>query len=76
MLPEFMNATMTLVNSLIKEARSNPDHLSINSGQVRTIAAHAHSLMMMTSKPTIEEIEEMIHSGKLWMCGIPLHVNK
>ena len=65
---------MTLVNRLIKEARSNPDHLTINAGQVRQIAAHAHSLMQTINKPKIEEIETMIRDGKFWMCRIPVRV--
>jgi kynurenine formamidase len=65
---------MTLVNRLIKEARDNPECLRINAGQVREIAAHAHSLMMTTNRPTIEEIEDQIRAGKMQMCGIPVRV--
>jgi len=67
---------MTLINRLIKEAKANPDFLEINAGQVRTVASHAHSLMMTTDKLTIEQLEEMIRSGKFWMSGIPLRVGK
>lgn len=66
---------MTLVNRLIKESRAKPSHLSINRGQVREIAAHAHSLLQTTKKPTIEEIEAMIIDGKFYMCRIPVRVN-
>ncbi len=65
---------MTLVNRLIKEARGSPDYLDINLGQVRQIAAHAHSLMMTTKRPSIEELEEQIKAGKMRMCGIPVRV--
>ena len=65
---------MTLVNKLIKEARSDPEFLTINSGQVRQIAAHAHSLMMTSKRPTIEEIEGLIRAGKMRMCNIPVRV--
>ena len=65
---------MTLVNRLIKEAKARPDHLEIMPNHVRTIAAHAHSLMMTTNRPTIEFLEDQIRAGKMTMCGIPLRV--
>lgn len=65
---------MTLVNRLIKEARSNPEYLKINNGQVRQIAAHCHSLMMTTNRPSVEEIEERIRAGKMYMCNLPVKV--
>lgn len=67
---------MTLVNRLIKEARSKPEYLDIQPNHVRTLAAHSHSLMMTTDRPTIEEIEDMILAGKMCMCGIPVRVNR
>ncbi len=65
---------MTLVNQLIKQAKSKPDVLTIKPHKVREIAAHAHSLMMTTKKPTIEEIEQMIRDDKFYMCAIPVRV--
>lgn len=65
---------MTLVNRLIKEAKQKPDHLTINRGQVRRIAAHAHSLMMISDRPSIEFLEEQILAGQMRMCGVPIKV--
>lgn len=66
---------MTLVNRLIKEAKSKPDHLTIKPNQVRQIAAHCHSLRMTSVGPTIEELEQMICDGRFRMCGIPVKVD-
>lgn len=64
---------MTLVNKLIKEARSDPEFLRINQGQVRKIAAHMHSILYRRDVP-IEELERSIRDGKVKMAGIPLRV--
>lgn len=68
---------MTLVNRLIKEAKTEPrpTELLINSGQVREIAAHVYSIMWGgPDRPTIEKIEEMIRDGKMRMLDIPVRV--
>lgn len=65
---------MSLVNRLIKEAKAHPSHLTIQPNHVRTLAAHAHSLIMRTDKPTIEELEVMIFKGDMRMRNIPVQV--
>jgi hypothetical protein len=66
---------MTLINRLIREAKSDPPprYLVIPRHRVRQVAEHAR--MLMQHEPlSCDGIEKMIIAGEMKMMGIPVRV--
>lgn len=67
---------MTIINRLIKEAKSDPrpERLVLPSNHVRTVAEHARSLMFWKEDISCDDIEAMIRRGEMKLLGIPVVV--